>query len=78
MLGVVACAWRVKSVAGSQSSDHMILELSNISILNSNIIINDETIIYNSGYNGILFLIKENIGVILKGVFDYESETELM
>ena len=43
----------------------MILELSNIFFLNSNIIILDEIITYNSDSYRILFLIKENIGVIL-------------
>ena len=42
MLGVVACAWRVKSGAGSPYT-LILLELSNKFILNSNII-NDEII----------------------------------
>ena len=53
---IYACAWRVKSGSGSQKSDQIILELSNISILNSNIIIiNDEIITYNSSSDRIFF-----------------------
>ena len=52
MLGVVACAWRMKQV---HSKVTIILELSNIYIL----------ITYNSDSYRILFFIKENIGVIL-------------
>ena len=61
MLGVGACAWRVKGEAGTQKSDQVILELSNISILNSNIIImNDEIITYNSSSDRIFLLRKIN------------------
>ena len=57
MFGVVACAWRVEQ-AHTQLSDQ-ILELSNISILNSNTIIkNDEIITYNSSSDKIILLKK--------------------
>ena len=58
MIGVVACAWRVKSGTGSQKSDQIIL-----SILKSSIILNDEIIIYALALIG-FFFIRENIEVI--------------
>ena len=47
MLGVVACAWRVNSGAGSQESDQIIMIIKYIYY--SNNIINDKITAYNSG-----------------------------
>ena len=58
-IGVVACAWRVKSGTGSQKSDQIILF-----IFKSSIILNDEIIIYALAFIGIFFFIRENIEVI--------------